>query len=102
MDKFNVIIYDFNAEKFKPYDILPYLTEEYYKSDEKPKTVKEVREFILRKSSYQWRARTEYEIILVDWPCYKKEEKWDIFKQIEMNIDVITKLFIKNISRKRK
>lgn len=46
---------------------------------------------------YQWWSRCEYEIILVDWPCQKKSEKWDVYKQVMMNIDIITEILMKNV-----
>ena len=94
---YNVIIYDVNHEKFEPYNIFPYLINEYNELDVKPTTFEEVREFIRKKSKYMWWSRTQYEIILTDWPCKMNEEKWDIYKQIEMNLDVITELFMKYI-----
>ena len=39
---------------------------------------------------YQFWSRCEYEIILIDWPCQQKHEKWDVYKQIMMNIDIVT------------
>lgn len=98
--KYNVIHYNINSRKFEPYDIFPYLVNQYNKLDIKPATFEEVKEFIRKKSMYMWWARCEYEVILTDWPCKKDEEKWDIYKQIEMNLDVITKLFMKYVTDK--
>ncbi|MGN0966526.1 MAG: hypothetical protein ACI4OP_02915 [Candidatus Coprovivens sp.] len=92
--KYNVIIDNINAKKFEEYDIFPYLVKCYHKLKKKPITFSEFKEFILRESHYRWWRRCEYEIILTDWPCKKYEEKWDIYRQIKMNIDVITKLFM--------
>jgi hypothetical protein len=97
MIKFNVIIYNINKNKFVSYDIIPYLKNSYQELEHKPTTFDEFKKFILSKSIYQWWGRCEYEIILSDWPCEKHEEKWDVYKQIEMNIDLITSLFIKEI-----
>lgn len=97
MKKFNVIIYDFNDRKFKPYDIMPYLRRSYYDEDEKPSNFEEFKNFIFRKSTYQWWARCEYEIILTDWPNQKKFEKWDVHEQVKMNIDTITELLINDV-----
>lgn len=101
MKSFNVI-YERNGE-FIPYDIMPYLVEQYKRiKRDKPKTFEEIREFIKSKSMYQWWARCEYEIILSDWPCQKVEEKWDIYRQIMLNIDIITDVFIENIKSNKK
>lgn len=97
MKKFNVIIYDFNDKKFKPYDIMSYLRKSYYDEDEKPSNFEEFKKFILHKSMYQWWSRCKYEIILTDWPNQKKFEKWDVHEQVKMNIDTITELLINDV-----
>ena len=95
--KYNVIYYNINSRKCEPYDIFPYLVNQYNSLEYKPNTFEEFKEFIRKKSMYMWWSRCEYEIILTDWPCKKDEEKWDIYKQIEMNLDVITKLFMQHV-----
>lgn len=97
--KFNVIYFNFNAKKFQEYDIFPYLTDRYKSEKEKPTSFEEFKQFIINKSRYMWWARCEYEVILSDWPCLKTDEKWDIHKQVMMNIDVITKLFMEHIKK---
>lgn len=84
-----------NNGKFEPYDIVPYLLEEYKATKNKPKIFNEFKEFIRGKSMYMWWARCEYEIIISDWPGERKKEKWDIHKQVMMNIDTITDLIMK-------
>ena len=93
---YNVIVYNINLRRFEPYNILPYLVREYKELEESPTTFEDVKDFILKKARYHWWARCEYEIILSDWPSSGVQEKWDIYKQIEMNIDNITNIFIKN------
>lgn len=126
MNKFNVIIYDINHKKFISYDVLPYLRNSYnervenFKKLEKkikrskkkidesilnekynkvPSTFKEFREFVNDESRYQFWARCEYEIILTDWPPSNPpiEEKWDVYDQIVMNIDLVTKLLMEDV-----
>lgn len=96
--KFNVIYYDINKDKMTEYDIIPYLMHVYNKTENKPKTLSELKAFILSESKYHWWARCEYEIIISSWPKGTCEEKWDIFRQIEMNIDVITNILANAIS----
>lgn len=100
MNKFNVIIYDFNSKKMVPYDIIPYLVRCYDESNDKPSTFEKLKDFIIKESKYQWWSRCEYEIILSDWPNDKDREKWDVYKQITMNIDIITQIFINTINGK--
>ena len=102
MKSFNVIIYDPNLRKFVEYDIMPYLIRTYNEKKEKketlPETFDEFKNFVKSESQYQFWARCEYEIILIDWPCQKKHEKWDVYKQIMMNLDIVTKVFMENIN----
>ena len=109
MNSFNVINFDFNRSKFVKYDVMPYLVRAYEECVEKskehpdsdywkvPKTFEECRDFIKDRAQYQFWSRCEYEIILVDWPCQKHEEKWDVYDQIMMNLDIVTDIFINNI-----
>ena len=102
MKSFNVIIYDPNLRKFVEYDIMPYLIRTYNEKKERketlPKTFDEFKNFVKSESQYQFWARCEYEIILIDWPFQKKHEKWDVYKQIMMNLDIVTKVFMENIN----
>ena len=97
MKEFNVITYDFNRREFAPYNVIPYLVDVYNKEQPELESYDDFKEFVRKESMYQFWGRCEYEIILVDWPCQKKEEKWDVYDQILMNLDTITQLFIDSI-----
>lgn len=99
MKIFNVIIYDFNSKSFKSFNIIPCLIREYEDKKLKLKTFKEVKEFITNYSRYQWWGRCEYEIILQGWPSTNVTEKWDVNRQVELNIDNITQIFIDSIPK---
>lgn len=98
MIEFNVIWED--NGKFVPYNIMPRLISRYNKKENKPKTFDEFKKFIESESLYQWWCRCEYEIIITDWPSKRVEEKWDIHKQVMMNIDVITNLLMECVNSK--
>lgn len=98
MKSFNVIIHDFNEKTFVPYDIMSYLIKEYNELETKPSTNKELRDFVEQKALYQWWSRCEYEIILVNWPNKSIAEKWDVYRQVMMNIDIIINVLIENIN----
>ena len=109
MKQFNVIIWNPNAKRFETYDIIPRLVDEYkalkksktmQKIKPLPETFEEFRKFVKDESMYQWWGRTEYEIILVDWPCQTYEEKWDIYRQIMMNLDHVTELVMESIKKR--
>ena len=91
---YNVIIYNINSGTFEPYNIMPYLVKQYNNLEGPPTTFDGIKQFIQKKSMYMWWARCEYEIVLTSWPNKDVEEKWDIYKQIDMNIDLITKIFM--------
>lgn len=97
MTEYNVIIWDFNSKKFVPYNIFPYLLEEYKSLKEKPTTFEDIKKFILFRSMYKWWARCEYEVILSDWPSQSVHEKVDVHFQIKNNVNAITKLFMLNL-----
>lgn len=127
MKQFNVINFDFNAQKFVAYNVIPYFVREYHEQIERynaakleleeaktedeikiaksnldywkvPVTFDEFKQFIKDRAQYQFWSRCEYEIILVDWPCQKTEEKWDVYDQIMMNLDVVTRLVVESIT----
>lgn len=95
MRKFNVIVEDHG--RFVPYDIMEYLLDRWKETYIKPYNFEEIREFIKKEAMYQWWARCQYEIIISDWPPSGKEEKWDVYKQIKMNLDNIVILFMENL-----
>ena len=97
MQSFNVINYDCNRKKFIAYDVIPYLVRAYkeYKENKykkAPETFEEFKKFVKDESMYQFWSRCEYEIILKDWPNQQHEEKWDVFQQIMINLDILTKI----------
>lgn len=122
MKSFNVIIYDFNSKKFKSYDIIPYLLlrwEEFLKKaifvDDPldywkiPTTFEEYKNWIDGELKYQYWGRCQYELVLSPWPPKENEEremileknsaeKWDIYQQCVMNIDIIAQIFIEIVN----
>ena len=96
MKPFYVIQFDFNARKFEKYDIMERLIEDYKYEKEKPI---DLTQFVKSRSLYRWWAKCEYEIILSEWPCQKTEEKWDIYKQIMMNLDLVVEIFTENVNK---
>lgn len=97
MKTFNVIIWDINKGEFIPYNIIPYLTKVYKESKDKPKTLEEFINFVDKEAKYQFWSRCEYEIILEDWPCQTVKRKIDIYFQIKMNINLISKLLMDEV-----
>lgn len=99
MIPFNVINFNFNANKFEPYDVMPYLVKCYLseKKDKRPVTFDEFKEFVKSTSMYMYWSRCEYEIILSDWPNHGTYKKIDIHWQIMNNIDIVTNVLMENV-----
>lgn len=117
--KYNVLVWNFNYHRAESYDIMPHFINEWKKDKKRkhkiwnltfneecdkniddtkmPETFDEFKKYLLRKSVYQYLSKCEYEIVISDWPCQSYEQKIDVHYQIEMNINVITKLFMNYI-----
>lgn len=96
---FFVIIED--NGKFVPYDVMKYLNNSWSLIKRRktcPADMKAVREWVISTLKYQYWCRCEYEWVLTSWPPRSEEigDKWDIYKQCEMNIDLIIRIFIEN------
>jgi hypothetical protein len=103
LNKFHVIVYDFNSQKFEPYDVLPYLRNCYKnKKKDRPVTVEEFKKFVKDESMYMFWARCEWEIILSSWPGERDKEKWDVYGQIKMNLDLVTRLLMEDVVKTKK
>jgi len=91
-----------------------------------PETFEEFKRFVDKKSMYQFWSRCEYEVIVSAWPPHPKrdedgniktynydiynsekrsiptidfyDEKLDVYRQIEANIDVLTKHFMSYVN----
>lgn len=97
---FYTIIYNINKKRFEPYDVMPYLIEEYKKEVKKKKqpiTFDEFKKFIEGSSMYMYWSRCQYEIILTSWPNEDNQEKIDVHKQIMMNINLVTEVLMDNV-----
>lgn len=106
---YNCLWQDFNSRKFEGYDVMPYFIREWesikknakpYSEDNyrgRPQTKDELKDWLLHKSRYMYWSRCEYEIIVAGWPNTDNQAKIDIHDQVEMNIDVVLDIFIKNI-----
>ena len=105
MQAFNVIWWDFNKTEPEHYNIMPFLINRYFDipKSKRPKlsNFESIKEFIRSSARYQWWSRTEYEIIISDWPCNRYNEKVDIYQQIMMNLDIVADIFIKNIKKEK-
>lgn len=98
MKSFNTIYQDFNSKKFEAYDVMPYFIGEYVEEENKPKTFDEFKDFVISKSRYMYWSRCQYEIIICGWLDLSTKEKWDIHKQIMMNIDLVVETLMENIN----
>lgn len=100
---FYVINENVNAQKFEPYDVMPYLIECYKKVKRRknhPTTFDEFKKFVKDESMYMYWSRCQYEIVLKSWPSDRHEKKIDVYWQLMMNIDIVTKILIRNVGVK--
>jgi hypothetical protein len=102
MKSFNVINGDFNSNKMEAYDIMPFFVNKYKDTskNKRPTDFESAKKFIKSWSATQFWMRCEYEIILSDWPNQSHREKWDVDKQINMNLDIVTEIFMENVGLK--
>jgi hypothetical protein len=97
MKGYNCIIYDPNAKEFTTHDVMPFFLNIYKRSQEKPQGFQEFKNFVLKWGQYQYWARCEYEVILLDWPTERTKQKLDVYQQIKNNVDIITEILMFNI-----
>ena len=106
MDKksFHVLNWDFNTDSLEEYDVLPYFRNCYKNltKSKRPSTVEEWKEFVKNKGMYEFWSRCQYEIIVTGWPQQKNEAKVDVWRQINMNLDVIVKILMEEFDKKKK
>ena len=94
MEEFNVIEYNFNTKKVQAYNVIPYFVDTWnnkkHNFDKKDVNNKEdLKEWIIRTSSYMFRARCQYECLIAPWP-FGSKRKNDKLKDLltkEFNID---------------
>lgn len=105
IEPYYVIVWNFNKDQIDKYNIMDYLIECYKETKKSkklitPQTFEECKKFILGKSMYMFWSRCEYECIIHGFPITNNTYKLDVYQQIEMNIDVITKHFMNQINAK--
>ena len=87
---FNVLEYDFNNRTRKYYDVLPYFRSSWKKksyhhmSDDgkQPSNKKELKEWIINISKYQFWSRCEYEFLMGAWPFGSHKMNEDIMEYL--------------------
>jgi hypothetical protein len=77
INEFNVLEYDWNGRKVRPYNVLPYFRDAWKDKKfnfEKEKVVDRasLKEWIIRASQYTFWARCEYECLIGPWPFGSK------------------------------
>ena len=92
---FNVLEYDFNTKKVRPYNVIPHFVREWNDEKNKPTDYVGLKKWIEDNSRYQFWSRCEYEFMMAPWPysmdtMEKDLRKIDVHEQIMMNIDILT------------
>ncbi len=119
LPSFNVLLWWKGQNGPKPYDVVPYFVECYeecIKESKKknhpdyfnvPTDFNSFKKFVKDRGMYHYWARCEYEMVILPWP-YKIEtyvenqpgEKIDVWRQIEMNIDILVNLLMSILIKK--
>lgn len=102
---FNVLEFDVNSRKTKPYDVLPYFRNSWaskYNKEEKDEIKKTrskelFKEYIRTQAHYQFWARCEYEILVGSWPFGSYRLTQDMKDFLKNNPDLDLDNFAKNI-----
>lgn len=96
---FYVIIDDVNRNEFIPYDVMPYFISCYdnLRKANRPKTYEDFRKWVEGESMYQFWARCQWEIVLKPWVSRTSEKKTDVHWQLQMNMDLLTRLIMENL-----
>jgi hypothetical protein len=87
---FNVLEYDFNNRTRKYYDVLPYFRNSWKKKSyqhmiddgKKPSNKKELKNWIINASQYQFWSRCEYEFLMGAWPFGSHKMNEDIMEYL--------------------
>jgi hypothetical protein len=95
LKKFHVLNFEFCSKKKIEYDILPYFREEWNSKKccfekDKVKTKNDLKEWILRASSYRFWSRCEYEFLMAEWPFGSKRLNEEMQEFISSNPDLQT------------
>lgn len=114
--KFNILLHDFNTNRPEVYDIMPVIREKWeecissknYRGawwpSGKPSDFEGFRQFVADVCKYRFWSKCEYEWLMLPWPpgnpekAVSKAVKVDGWQQIEMNLDIITELFMKEVT----
>lgn len=96
--EYNVLHYDWNSKKVINYNVLARLDLEKIRKKILKKEISnydEFKEYLQREFVYYFMSKSEYEIMVGDLMCREDSfKKIDAYRQIEMNLDLITKYII--------
>ena len=97
--KWMVWIWNFNEDRLKEYDVMPYFLGCYrkLKKEDRPVDLKDVSEWLKSEARCEYWARCEYEMIIHSWPKLNHYEKVDVYGQLKLNWDVFVKYFWDNV-----
>lgn len=94
---FSVIVDDVNKHEFVFHDIMPYFIYEYKQAKPRPTDFDGFRDFVRKNAMYMFWSRAQWELVLKPWASSTPERKIDVYEQIMMNIDIVTKTLMENV-----
>lgn len=90
--KWYVLIYDFNKKKIINYNVITDDIIELINKNIKNATIhdkKSLKDFLAKEFKYKYWSKAEYEVFISDIINATNFEKIDVWKQLEINLDVI-------------
>lgn len=99
--EWNVLIHDFNSNKFVNYNIMREdLADDLFRlfKGNPNATFEEVKKVIRSWAMYHYWSKVEFEVVVSDM-FERDEEKIDAFRQIEMNLDVLTQYIMSALQK---
>ena len=88
-----VLRWDTSSHKTRAYDVMPGIAEEVAKRIKKKEIYNKItlKEFLRKEFMYHYWSKSECEMVISGWICDNNiEEKIDMWKQLEINLDTIT------------
>lgn len=95
---YNVLNYSWNEHKVESYNVLTHLNLEKVHKKILKKEISnytELKEYLKREFMYHFWCKAEYELLVGALLCREEDlERIDVYRQIEMNLDLIVKYII--------
>lgn len=104
--EFNVIEYDWNQKKPKPYNVLPYFRDVWRSrktnfEKEKVHDKETLKEWIVKASQYMFWARCEFEFLIAPWPfgSYQLRQELKTIENTPIDYDKLINIIMQDMKK---